>query len=551
VTDADTQRADLEWGTIPNLLAADAERFADDEAIVDGDVRLTFAELWAAARRAAAAYVDAGIQPGDRVAIWAPNMWEWPVALVGLHAAGAAVVPLNTRYKGAEAAYILGKSRARLLVTVDGFLGSDYVGMLDGHDLPHLDQIVVLRPERPAATGDAETNVVTWDDFLAAAAAATADPTSELDAEVDRRLAALTADDLSDIMFTSGTTGAPKGVMCTHGQSLRAFAEWARLVGLERGDRYLVISPFFHSFGYKAGLVASLVAGATVVPLAVFDVPTAMRNVAEHRITTLPGPPAIYQTILNHPDLADFDLSSLRLAVTGAAPVPVPLVEKMKYDLGFQTVLTAYGLTESTGFVTACRATDDAETISRTSGRAIDGVEVRVVDDDGTPLPAGEAGEILVRGFNVMAGYFEDPEQTAAAIDSDGWLHTGDVGILDERGYLAITDRKKDMFIVGGFNAYPAEIESLLSAHESVAQVAVVGVPDERMGEVGMAFVVPATGKTIVPAELIAWARQHMANYKAPAHVRVVDALPLNPSGKVLKYELRESAGAAAAGGAR
>jgi acyl-CoA synthetase (AMP-forming)/AMP-acid ligase II len=556
--DGIAERADLEWGTIPHLLAADAERFANDEAIVDGDVRLTFAQLWDAARRAATAYVAAGVQPGDRVAIWAPNMWEWPVALVGLHAAGAVVVPLNTRYKGTEAAYILGKSRARLLVTVDGFLGSDYVGMLDGQDLPHLDRIVVLRPERSTSTGeDAETTVVTWDDFLAAGDPSGRGGASDLDAEIDQRMAALTSDDLSDIMFTSGTTGAPKGVMCTHGQSLRAFAEWARLVGLQRGDRYLVISPFFHSFGYKAGLVASLVAGATVVPQAVFDVLTAMRNVAEHRITTLPGPPAIYQTILNHPALAEFDLSSLRLAVTGAAPVPVPLVERMKDDLGFETVLTAYGLTEATGFATACRATDDAETISRTSGRAIDGVEVQVVADDGTPLPAGEAGEILIRGYNVMTGYFEDPEQTAAAIDRDGWLHTGDVGVLDDRGYLDITDRKKDMFIVGGFNAYPAEIESLLSAHEAVAQVAVVGVPDERLGEVGMAFVVPATGHTVVPDELIAWARERMANYKAPAHVRVVDSLPLNPSGKVLKYELRATASAsadadvAAEGGAR
>jgi acyl-CoA synthetase (AMP-forming)/AMP-acid ligase II len=214
----------------------------------------------------------------------------------------------------------------------------------------------------------------------------------------------------------------------------------------------------------------------------------------------------------------------------------------MKTDLGFEVVLTAYGLTEATGFVTACRAEDDAETIATTSGRAIEGVEVRIVDDDGKALPPGEAGEIVVRGYNVMSGYFEDAGQTAAAIDTEGWLHTGDVGTLDERGYIRITDRKKDMYIVGGFNAYPAEIENVLTAHEDVAQVAVIGVPDPRLGEVGMAFVVPATGRTVDADGLIAWARERMANYKAPKYVRVVEALPLNPSGKVLKFELRELA---------
>jgi acyl-CoA synthetase (AMP-forming)/AMP-acid ligase II len=518
-------RGDLEWGTIPNLARSAAERFGDDEALVDGDTRLTFAELWAEARAAAKAYIAAGIEPGDRVALWAPNIWEWPVALVGLHIAGAAVVPLNTRYKGAEAAYILQRSRAKLLVTLDGFLGNDYVSMLADQDLPHVQTTVVLRPAGSGGAG--------WVDFLLAGAAVD-------DAVVDERLAAVAPDDVSDIMFTSGTTGAPKGVIARHGPTVRAFTDWANLVGLRRGDRYLVISPFFHSFGYRAGIVSSLVAGATMVPQAVFDVPEAMRNVARHRITMLPGAPAIYETILNHPDRADFDLSSLRLAVTGAAPVTVSLVERMWSDLGIETVLTAYGLTEATGFVTSCRSDDDAETVAATSGRAIDGVEVRIVDDDGVEQRPGDPGEIVVRGYNVMPGYFEDPEQTAEAVDPDGWLHTGDIGWLDERGYIRITDRKKDMFIVGGFNAYPAEIENLLTRHPDIGQVAVIGVPDERLGEVGMAFVVPAAGHTPDPDEIIVWAREHMANYKAPKFVRIVDALPLNPAGKVLKYQLRE-----------
>jgi HIP---CoA ligase len=518
-------RGDLEWGTTAGLVRSAADRFADAEALVDGDVRLSFRRLAEAVDEAGRAFLAAGVEPGDRVAIWSPNVWEWVVALLSLQSAGGVVVPINTRYKGAEAAYILQASRARVLVTVNGFLGNDYVAMLDGHDLSHLERTVVLRGETPRGTES-------WADFVAGGAAVPA-------AALDTRVAGLSADDPSDILFTSGTTGNPKGVVATHGQTLRGFADWAAIVGLRADDRYLVVNPFFHAFGYKAGIIACLTVGATIVPQAVFDIPLAMANVAEHQITALPGPPAIYQTFLNHPDLDRAAMQSLRLAVTGAAPVPVELIERMERELGFETVVTAYGLTESCGIVTVCRPDDPPELISGSSGRAIPGVEVRIVDDDGSEVPRGEPGEIVVRGYNVMQGYFEAPEQTAEAIDAHGWLHTGDVGTMDAAGYVAITDRKKDMFISGGFNAYPAEIERLLLTHPDLAQVAVIGVPDERMGEVGMAFVVPATGATPRPDDVVAWAREHMANFKAPRHVRVVDALPMNASNKVLKGELR------------
>jgi acyl-CoA synthetase (AMP-forming)/AMP-acid ligase II len=519
-------RGDLEWGTIPALARAAAERFGDAEAVVDGDVRLTFNELAAAADRAGRAFLAAGIEPGDRVALWSPNVHEWIVALLGLQAAGGVVVPVNTRYKGAETAYLLQASRARILVTVNGFLGNDYIAMLEGHELPHLEGTVVLR-------GDAPPGAVAWVDFLTSG-----DLVSP--GALDDRLTTLGPDDTSDIIFTSGTTGNPKGVVCTHGQTLRGFADWAAIVGLRSDDRYLVINPFFHSFGYKAGIVAALTVGATLVPQAVFDIPQAMANVAEHRITALPGPPAIYQTFLNHPDLDLEQMRSLRLAVTGAAPVPVELIERMERELGFETVVTAYGLTETCGIVTVCRPDDPPATISASSGRAIPGVEVRIVGDAGGEVPRGEPGEIVVRGYNVMREYFEDPARTAETIDPDGWLHTGDIGTMDADGYVAITDRKKDMFISGGFNAYPAEIERLLLTHAHVAQAAVIGVPDDRMGEVGMAFVVPRADAVVDPDELVAWAREHMANYKAPRYVQVLDALPMNASNKVLKNELRQ-----------
>jgi acyl-CoA synthetase (AMP-forming)/AMP-acid ligase II len=523
-------RGDLRWGTIPALVADAGERFSDREAIADGDTRVAFAELAARARRAAAAFIAAGVEPGDRVAIWAPNIPEWVEAQVGLHTAGAVLVPLNTRFKGGEAAYILRKSGARMLLTVTGFLDTDYVSLLADADaeLPALQRIVLLRGQ---PTGEAGT----WANFLAAGTGVT-------DAEVDARQAAIAPDDLADILFTSGTTGRPKGAMCTHAQTLRAFADWADVVGLDEGDRYLVVNPFFHAFGYKAGIVASLVTGATIVPHPVFDPGAVLARIGEERITMLPGPPALFQALLHHPDRSRHDLSTLRLAVTGAAVIPVDLIVAMREDLGFERVVTGYGLTEACGIATMCRHDDDPETIATTSGRAIPGVEVRVVDPEGAEVARGESGEVVVRGYNVMQGYLDEADETSVAVDGDGWLHTGDVGVMDERGCLRITDRIKDMFIVGGFNAYPAEIENVLLGHDGVAQVAVVGVPDDRMGEVGVAFVVRAGAGSATEDELVAWARERMANYKVPRAVHFVDALPLNASGKVLKYELRDRA---------
>ena len=314
------------------------------------------------------------------------------------------------------------------------------------------------------------------------------------------------------------------------------------MIGLRHGDRYLIVNPFFHTFGYKAGWMSCILRGATIVPFQVFDVPKVLAMVEQEHITVLPGPPTVLHDILDYPDRASFDLSSLRLTITGVAMVPVTLVERLRDEMTFETIITGYGLTETTGTAAMCRHDDDPETIANFSGRAIPDTEVRIVDDDGNEVPRGQPGEVVVQGYNVMEGYFEEPEETAATIDADGWLHTGDIGVMDERGYVKITDRKKDMFIVGGFNAYPAEIENTLLRNRALAQVAVIGVPDDRLGEVGMAFVVPRPGETVDPDDLIAWAKAEMANYKVPRAVEVVDALPLNASGKVLKYELRARA---------
>ena len=532
-------RGDLLWGTTPRLVRRAAETFAGRPAVVDGDLTLSYEDLAAAVEQAARAIVAAGLQAGDRAAIWAPNLHEWIVAALGLHSAGGVLIPVNTRFKGHEAGDILDRGEARLLFTVTDFLDTDYVALLrsaygdaEGDrpvgGLPRLERVVVLR-------GEVAPGCESWIDFLRHGDQT---PTEVVDA----RAMAVGPDDLSDILFTSGTTGRPKGVMTAHGQNLRAFRDWAEVVGLREGDRYLIVNPFFHAFGYKAGILASLMMGATIHPQLVLDVPQVMERVARERITTLPGAPTLYQTILNHPDFATFDLSSLRLAVTGAAAIPVELILRMRRELHFENIITGYGLTESCGIATMCRYDDDPETIATTSGRAIPDLEVRCVDGDGVEVPRGAPGELVIRGYTVMRGYLDDEVETAATIDSDGWLHTGDIAEMDDAGYVRITDRTKDMFIVGGFNAYPAEIENLMLANEAIAQVAVIGIPDERMGEVGMAFVVPRPGASIDPDELIAWSRERMANYKAPRRVAVVEALPLNATGKVLKYELREQA---------
>jgi acyl-CoA synthetase (AMP-forming)/AMP-acid ligase II len=515
--------------TIPSILARAAAQFSTTEALVDDRERLTFAELADRVALAGRAFVASGLPPGERVAIWAPNISEWVIAALGVYRAGGVVVPLNTRFKANEATYILDRADVRILCTVTDFLGGNYVEMIHGEKpVASLEEMIVLQGPTDAATPS-------WDEFLARAGSVTMD-------ELDARTNALRPDDLSDILFTSGTTGKPKGAMLTHGASVRAYTAWSDVVGLRAGDRYLIINPFFHGFGLKAGILASLLSGATIIPHAVFEVDAVMERAAAEKVTMLPGPPTIYQSILDHPRLAEFDMSSLRLGVTGAATVPVELVRRIRAELGFDTIVTGYGLTEATGIATMCRHDDDPETIATTAGRAIPGVEVRVVDDDQNPLAAGEPGEVVIRGYNIMKGFIHDPDATAEAIDADGWLHTGDVGVLDERGNLRITDRTKDMYIVGGFNAYPAEIEGMLLEHPSVGQAAVVGVPDTRMGEVGYAFVIPRHAATIDTDELLAWCRPRMANYKVPRYIEVVDAFPLNAIGKVLKYELRDTA---------
>jgi HIP---CoA ligase len=511
------------------MVADTAGRYGSRPAVVDGSTTLTYGQLVEEARRFGAALVASGIEPGDRVAVWAHNSARWVIAALGVFEAGAVLVPVNTRFKGPEAADILRRSRARVLVTVTDFLDADYVAMLADvdTDLPDLATTVVAHGPTPTGTEG-------WDAFVARSTA----PALE---EVRRRGGEIGADDPSDILFTSGTTGVAKGVVQTHGRTRLVASDWVDMTGLTADDRYLMVNPYFHMFGLKAGILAAVCAGATMLPVPVFDVDVVLGLVATQGITVLPGPPTLYQGLLDHPDRSSHDLSTLRVAVTGAADIPVELIRRVNEELPFSLIVTGYGLTEG-GTAAATSPEDDVETIATTVGRPRPGFELRVVDGQGQDLPPGSPGEILLRGGSIMSHYLDDPEATAEAVSPEGWLRTGDLGFIDPSGCLQIVGRSKDMYIVGGFNAYPAEIENALLRHPDIRQVAVIGIPDERLGEVGMAFAVVTPDAPVTGPDIISWSRNQMANYKVPRVVELVTELPVNATGKVMKELLRERA---------
>lgn len=531
-------RSEVLWPSIPAMLRTVARKRGDGIAIsgesgathsAEGTSQpdqVSWTELVERVDEAARALIASDLKAGERAAIWAPNSLEWIVAALAITSAGGVLVPINTRFKGGEAAYLLERSRARVLFTVRGFLDTDYPALLaeSGKSLPDLAHRVLIE-------GGAKDDEVGWDAFQKRATNVSAE-------DLAARVATVGPDDPCDVVFTSGTTGNPKGVVMSHGQTLRAYLDWCDWADLREGDRYLIANPFFHIFGYKAGCLACLMRGATIYPMAVFDPGKALEIIERERITVFPGAPTIYHSLLEHPDLETRDISSLRLAVTGAADIPVELIRRVSERLPFDRILTGYGLTEA-GTVSGSHPDDDFEHIASTAGVPWSGFEVRTLAEDGSEVGIDAPGEVAVRGPTVMRAYFDDPEATAEAIDAEGWLHTGDLGVFDADGYLKIVGRIKDMFIVGGFNAYPAEIENILLDHPAIGQVAVVGIPDERMGEVGAAFVVCEGGSSPATDEIIEWSRGKMANYKVPRRIEFVDELPINATGKIVKDELR------------
>ena len=513
-----------------DLLEQAASQWRDKPFLVDAGTSLSFDAVLKQVRALACGLISRGASHGTRIAIWAPNCSEWVIGALAVHYIGGTLVTLNTRYRGHEAAQILKLSQSKILISVEEFLGIHYPALLKGEDCGQLETTLTIDGTGPDA----------FDALVEYGTVALKDPRSEMATALKLARANVSDDDLSDILFTSGTTGAPKGVMTTHAQNLRAFAIFAEILGLDSEDRYLIINPFFHSFGYKAGWLACLLVGAEAHPMAVFDSHTVIASIRDHQISCMPGPPTLFHALIHHPNLNPDDLTSLTKVTTGAAVIPTELVESMRQVLGIETVITAYGLSETCGLVTMCRRGDDAHTIATTSGRAVPGVEVAVMGGDGEFLSPDKTGEIVVRGFNVMRGYLDEHDATASTIDADGWLHTGDVGSLDTAGNLTITDRLKDMYISGGFNCYPAEIEQLLTRHPAIEQAAVVGVKDQRLGEVGAAFLVGPNDQRPDDESLLHWCKNEIANYKAPKIIHWVEELPLNAAGKVLKTTLRK-----------
>ena len=506
------------FNSLPELVRVRAAEIGTNLAFKDDNTEITYEELNQFSDSFAIGLISEGLEFGDRVAIWAPNSINWIVCAIGIQKAGGILVPINTRMKGNEASFILNKSEAKFLFTEDSFLGINYIELLEKEKLNNLNKSFILNPV-------SESVQYKFSDLL--------------NINSSTNLPIIKGEDYADIIFTSGTTGQPKGVIITQKQNTQVFKFWSKYVGLNQNDKYLIVNPFFHTFGYKAGWMSVIIIGCQGYPEPVFDSEKVLGKIEKFNISMLPGPPTLYQSILTSKNLTQDKIQSLRLGVTGAASIPVSLIKDMKEKLGFETVITAYGLTESTGVATMCTPEDDYETVASTSGKAIADVEVKCIDAKGNDVNVGEQGEILIKGYNVMQSYYKDPEATAETITADGWLKTGDVGILDQNGYLKITDRIKDMFIVGGFNAYPAEIENIFLNHSSIQQVAIIGVADERMGEVPKAFIVKNKNDDITAEEIILWAKDNMANYKVPREVVFLDELPTNASGKIMKYKLR------------
>lgn len=490
---------------------------------------LTYRELETASREVALALLDLHIARGDRISIWAVNSAEWVIAALAIQAVGAVLVPIGTRLRARETKGIIADSGARIVFCDRTFGDYDYVDALEGADMPQIERIIVLD------RAEAEQGRVI--DFTAMRAKGQVADSGALDARISQG----NGQDLADIIFTSGTTGRPKGVPMTNEQSLIACrSQQDDIVSFTANDVFAVTYPFAHNAGYRAGWQIALLYGVRILPVRIFDPGELLRLIERERVTFLPTVVSIAQGLIDHPDRESTDLSSLRIISTGGTMIPVELIEGMRAHMGAGTeVQTGYGLTETAGSVSVTAADDAAEVIATSVGHPLRSLQVKVLDPSHQELPPGEVGEIAVRGPQVLKGYYQNPEATRQAFTADGFFLTGDAGSMDAAGNIRITDRIKDMYLAGGFNCYPAEIEHILRTLPGVDQVAIIGVDDARLGQVGKAFIVTAKGAELDEASVIAWCRTEMANYKVPRSVVFLDALPLNATGKVAKAALR------------
>jgi fatty-acyl-CoA synthase len=502
-----------------------AAHFADRPALVSRhqDVRMTYGELDAAIDAVAGGLLRVGIEAGDRVGIWAPNCAEWVLVQYATAKVGAILVNVNPAYRTHELEYVLRQSGVRLLFSASAFKSSDYGAMIDevSGGLDGLERTVFVDREE-------------WAEFFAGA------PDGEA---IAARMQTLSFDDPINIQYTSGTTGFPKGATLSHHNILNNGYFVTELLNLTERDVMCLPVPFYHCFGMVMGNLGTFAhGGCVVIPAPAFDPGATLAAVAAERVTSLYGVPTMFIAMLDHPDFDSFDLTSLRTGIMAGSPCPIEVMKKVVDRMHMSEVGIAYGMTETSPVSTQTRVDDPLERRVGTVGRVGPHVEVKVVDPDtGLIVERGVPGELCTRGYSVMLGYWEDPERTAEAVDRAGWMHTGDLATMDDEGYLNIVGRSKDMVIRGGENVYPREIEEFLYTHESIADVSVIGVPDERYGEELCAWVIARPGAALDEDTVRDYCRERLAHFKVPRYVLFVDEFPMTVTGKVQKFKMREA----------
>lgn len=529
--------------TLGDLIDRAADKYGKSEAIVFEGQRLTYEELHTQVDNLAKGLLNLGISKGDKIALWMSNCPEWEVCEYAIFKSGGVMIPLNTRFKLEELAYILEQSDATTLIMGDRFLGIDFMemiyelipqlketpeGQLESTRFPYLKNIICKR-------GKNYKGIFAFNEVL--------DSGNALDDEaLVERARTIKGEDVVCIPYTSGTTGFPKGVMTTHAQYLKEVNDIAERLTIKEGDRFCTTTPFSFNFGNFFGPLMATMLGGCVAPLDNFDPGKALEVIEKEKCTNIMGTPTIYIEILRHPKFNRHKVTSLRTGVIGAAPSPVQLIDDIMSKMGVSGLLAAYGMTENSGATTATRVGDPPEVIATTVGKPLPDVEIKIVDPEtGKALEREQKGELCTRGYLVMKGYYKMPEETAGVIDEDGWFHTEDLGIITKEGNLKITGRLKDMFISGGTNVYPAEVENYLFKHPKIKQVSVVGVSDSKMGEVGMAFIILEQEKKSSSEEIIEFCKGKIANYKVPRYVEFVEEFPLTAMGKVQKFKLKET----------
>ena len=538
--------AELLHLTIGKLLEKTAANAPDHEAVVYPDRRLryTYRQFDQLCRKVAKGLMALGIDKGEHVAIWASNTPEWLTAQFASAKTGAVLVTVNTNYQLSELEYVLKQSDATTLILMESYRGTSYIdilcklipelkegepGRLASERLPFLKNIILLGDQR-------HPGMYLWDDLLKLSG-------SVSEKALDRRMERLKEHDVINMQYTSGTTGFPKGVMLTHSNLANNAANIAECMNLSKKDRMCIPVPFFHCFGCVLGTLACVTAGATMVPVQEFSPKEVLSAVETEKCTALHGVPTMFIAELNDPDFASYDLSSLRTGIMAGSNCPIEVMKKVIDNMGMSEITIAYGQTEASPVITQTRVNDSLKRRVETVGRALPNVEVKITEP-GTnrEVERGVQGELCTRGYHVMKGYYKNPEATAAVIDEDGFLHTGDLAVMDEEGYCRITGRLKDMIIRGGENIYPREIEEFLYKHPNILDVQIVGVPDETFGEEISAWIKLKSGASMTADELKEYCKGKIARYKIPRYIAFVEEFPMTASGKVQKFKLREQA---------